>query len=72
MYTPCPPDWWMATDLASNTTYIAERARRGSRKLNFSRMPRRGPGGDELVNRARVPLYLRRAAYTHFNVGTSR
>jgi hypothetical protein len=65
-HIPFPPNWWMATDLATSTTYIAEITRRGSRKLRFSSMPARERGADEAINPARVPLYLRRAAHTHF------
>jgi hypothetical protein len=67
-YIPFPPNWWMATDLATSTTYIAEIARRGSRKLRFSRMPARERGADETVNPARVPLFLRQAAHAHFGI----
>ena len=56
----------MATNLPTGLTYIAEPARRGARKLRWSCMVERARGADELINPARMPLYLRRAAATHF------
>jgi hypothetical protein len=53
---------YMATHIASRLTFIAELARKGSRKLRWSAMPARGRGGDELVDPRRVPLAVRRAA----------
>jgi hypothetical protein len=67
-YIAYPPNWWMVTDLATSLTYIAEPARRGSRKLRWSRMNARSGPGDESINLARVPLYLRRAAHAHFQL----
>jgi hypothetical protein len=56
----------MATNLPTSMTYIAEPARRGARKLRWSCMVERARGADERINRARMPIYLRRAAATHF------
>jgi hypothetical protein len=61
MYRP-EPEWFMATDLASQTTFVIERARRGSRKLRPSRMSARGRDGDVRCGWITVPLYIRRAA----------
>jgi hypothetical protein len=53
---------YTSTHIASRLTFIAELARKGSRKLRWSAMPARGRGGDELVDPRRVPLAVRRAA----------
>jgi hypothetical protein len=55
-------DFLMATHIASRTTFVAELARKGSRKINYSAMPAVGPGGDVLVSPHKVPLEIRRAA----------
>jgi hypothetical protein len=56
------PEWFMVTDLRSQTTFVVERTRRGGRKLRPSRMPARGREGDALCLWRELPLYIRLAA----------
>jgi hypothetical protein len=60
----------MATNLPTGLTYIAEPTspspRSGVRASCDGRAWWSARGADELINRARMPLYLRRAAATHF------
>lgn len=53
---------FMATHIPTSRTIVAELARKGSRKINYSAMPAKGPGGDELIPARQVPLEIRRAA----------
>jgi hypothetical protein len=56
------PEWFMATDLRSQTTFVVERCRRGGRKLRPSRMTARGGDADVLCLWRELPLYIRQAA----------
>lgn len=66
MYCPYPPNWWMATDLATETTFIAEPTRGNARLLRWSAMPARVRRTDVPVNRGSVPIHLRRAAAMNY------
>jgi len=53
---------YMATYLPWHVTFVAELARKGCRKINYSAMPATGRGVDERVAPRKVPLEIRRAA----------
>lgn len=55
-------NYLIATDLARDVTYVAELARKGSRKIKYSAMPAREKGGDVLIPARTVPREIRRAA----------
>jgi hypothetical protein len=56
------PGYLLASCVRTRTTFIAELARRGCRKINYSAMPAQVRVGDVRVDGRRVPLDIRRAA----------
>lgn len=60
------PNTFMAEH--AGTTFILERSRKGSSKLNCSAMPTNAPGGDARIDLTSVPLAIRRAARTHLGI----
>ncbi len=55
-------NYLIVTYLPHHTTYVAELARKGCRKINYSAMPAIGGGADERIFPRQVPLSIRRAA----------
>lgn len=53
---------FLATYIPHHMTYVAELARKGCRKINYSAMSATGREGDQLVSPRLVPLEIRRAA----------
>ena len=56
----------MITNIATRTTFIFERARKGSRKLNAYSMPADLPVLDSRIPWRSVPLHIRREARATF------
>jgi hypothetical protein len=61
----------MATDIATRRTFIAELARKGSRKINYSVMPADTRGADVLCQPRDVPAQIRASA-KHILIGARR